>query len=91
MDSGDNLALLHGPSPRICGQSSYIVGCTNEVFGLKILDVFFCSRQYKEKVQRVTGKPATYIEVESDHWNILNSTALRDTLQDELPKLIASK
>lgn len=67
------------------------MGCNNEVFGLKILDIFFCSRQYKEKVQHVTGKPAKYVEVESDHWNILNSTALREILHDELPKLIASK
>lgn len=67
-----------------------LVGCKNELFGLRLLDVFFASRQFMEKVQRITGKPAVYVEVDSDHWRILNSTALRETLRIELPKLIAA-
>lgn len=67
-----------------------LVGCKNEVFGLKLLDIFFASRQFKEKVQRITGKPAKYVEVDSDHWRILNSSVLRETLRVELPNLIVS-
>ena len=67
-----------------------LVGCRNECFGLSWLDVFFCSRQYSQKVQHVTGKYANYVQVESDHWNILKSAALRDALQEELPKLVVA-
>ena len=67
-----------------------LVGNRNELFGLSWLDVFFCSRAYCDKVRAMTGQPAKYVQVESDHWNILNSKVLHDTLQDELPKLIAS-
>jgi len=41
-----------------------------------------------KKVQHMTGEKAKYVEVESDHWNILSSVALRDALQENLPTLI---
>ena len=64
-----------------------LVGCRNELFGLSWLDIFFCSQAYCEAVQLSTQQPAKHIQVNSDHWNILNSRALREALREELPRL----
>ncbi|CAB9517011.1 expressed unknown protein [Seminavis robusta] len=68
-----------------------LVGCRNEMFGLNWLDVYFCSAEYRDKVQALTGQVAKYVQVESDHWNVLSSTALRNALQEELPQLVGAK
>jgi hypothetical protein len=70
---------LAGPPPPALPH--LLVGCRNEVFGLPWLDIYFCSAAYRDKVEAVTGKVAKYVEVESDHWFILSSTALRYALK----------
>ena len=80
----DNDKLLPPALPHL------LVGCRHEMFGLNWLDLFFCSSAYRDMVQATTGQAAKYVQVESDHWNILNSTALRNALQEELPALMAA-
>ena len=59
------------------------IGCRNEMFGLNWLDVFFASPAYCELLKSV-GIESRYVAVESDHWNILNSTVLREALEKEI-------
>mmetsp|Transcript_8739 Transcript_8739/g.12366 ORF Transcript_8739/g.12366 Transcript_8739/m.12366 type:complete len:369 (-) Transcript_8739:131-1237(-) len=74
---------LHGPLPRI---PHLLVGCRNEVFGLNWLDLFFCSGAYCKALQ-FKGVRAKFVQISSDHWNILNSTDLARALEIELPWL----
>ena len=60
------------------------VGCRNEVFGLTLLDAFFASKEYSDALSKTHGVDSRYRAVESDHWNVLGSTALRDALEEEL-------
>ena len=60
------------------------VGCRNEVFGQNLLDAFFASEEYSDALKGVHGVDSRYRAVESDHWNVLGSTALRDALEEEL-------
>jgi len=62
---------------------STFVGCRKEMFGLKWLDLFFCSPTYSELLKNI-GIDSRYVAVESDHWNILNSTVLSDALDEEI-------
>jgi acetyl esterase/lipase len=65
-----------------------LIGCKQEVpFGLTILDAFFASLQYHEQVT-CQNIPSKYVEVDSNHWNILASRALKDVLHRELPLLL---
>lgn len=59
------------------------IRCRNEMFGLNWLDVFFASPAYCELLKSV-GIESRHIAVESDHWNILNSTVLREALEKEI-------
>jgi hypothetical protein len=59
------------------------VGCRNEMFGLNWLDLFFCSPIYCELLKGI-GIDSRYVSVESDHWNILNSTVLCEALKEEI-------
>ena len=56
----------------------------NEVFGLTLLDAFFASEEYSDALSKTHGVDSRYRAVESDHWNVLGSTALRDALEEEL-------
>jgi hypothetical protein len=60
-----------------------LIGCEHEVFGLKWMDVFFCSRAFCEVLQR-RNISSKFVQVQSNHWNILASTALKQTLSKEL-------
>ena len=62
---------------------STFVGCRKEMFGLKWLDLFFCSPTYSELLKNI-GIDSRYVAVESDHWNILNSTVLSDAFDEEI-------
>ena len=78
------------PSPiigRIPKIPHLLVGNRHEVFGLKWLDIFFCSFDFAETANAV-GVQAAYKEVDSDHWNILASRVLQDALAEGLPKLV---
>ncbi|KAL7541657.1 hypothetical protein ACHAXR_011114 [Thalassiosira sp. AJA248-18] len=59
------------------------LGCQEEMFGLSWLDTFFCSPSYSELLNSL-GIESRYTAVESDHWNILNSSSLSDALRKEL-------
>lgn len=59
------------------------VGCRKEMFGLNWLDLFFCSPTYSDLLNS-RGIDSKYVAVESDHWNILNSTVLSDALEEEI-------
>ena len=59
------------------------LGCQNEMFGLNWLDVFFRSPSYCDLLNSL-GIESRYTAVQSDHWNVLNSTELRDALKTEL-------
>lgn len=87
-------AALTIPSPLILTNPPrlphLLIGCRDELFGLPWLKVFFCSNAYAEKIKVMTGQHATHVEVESDHWRILNSSALRKVLREELTKLISN-
>lgn len=67
----------------------FILGCEHEVWGLPLLDVFFCSRAYVNKA-RQHGIPVYYQEIPSDHWWILSHPQLPQTLVTELPRFISS-
>ena len=71
---------LHGRPPRI---PHLLFGCEKEVFGINWLDVFFCSRDFADMLT-VEGVPVRYVEVKSDHWNILGSCSLSEALAQEL-------
>ncbi|KAL9182492.1 hypothetical protein ACHAXT_013144 [Thalassiosira profunda] len=76
------------PSPiHTCDRSPAVphlfVGCENEMFGLNLLDTFFCSPQYSEMLNGL-GIESRYSAVRSDHWNILNSNELSEALRREL-------
>lgn len=58
------------------------LGCYNEMFGLNLLDTYFCSASFSELLNRA-GVKSRYIAVSSDHWNILNSTELSNALATE--------
>ena len=73
-------------SPRIPHR---FLGCKNEMFGLRWLDLFFCSEAYSSLLCG-QGVDSKYVAVNSDHWNVLNSTALFDALKSEL-RWIAAK
>lgn len=60
-----------------------LIGCTNEVFGLNWLDIFFSSRAFCHVLQN-KGLPVRLIPVKSDHWFILSSQALSKVLAREL-------
>jgi hypothetical protein len=60
-----------------------LIGCEHEVFGLKWMDVFFCSRAFCDVLQR-RNISSKFVQVQSNHWNILASTALKQTLSKEL-------
>jgi hypothetical protein len=68
-----------------------IIGNYHEVmFGLTWLDVFFCSElicRNAETLKRL-GVPAQYKAVPSDHWRILGSRHLGETLRSELLALL---
>jgi acetyl esterase/lipase len=86
---GDQVASLPSPlestnHPRL---PHLLIGCKYEVFGLSILDAFFASPQYNEQVQ-YQNIPSKYVEVDSNHWNILGSQELQEALHIELPRLI---
>lgn len=59
------------------------IGCRNEMFGLHWLDIFFASPAYCELLKSI-GIESRYLAVDSDHWNILNSTVLREALEKEI-------
>lgn len=59
------------------------VGCRKEMFGLNWLDLFFCSPTYSNLLNS-RGIDSRYVAVDSDHWNILNSTVLSDALEEEI-------
>jgi len=65
------------------------VGCRKEMFGLNWLDLFFCSPTYSDLLKSI-GIDSRYVAVESDHWNILNSTVLSDALDEEI-RLVQSR
>jgi hypothetical protein len=60
-----------------------LIGCRKEVFGLPWLDVFFCSKEFSQQLQH-QEIPSKWVEVDSDHWNILGSHSLSHALQNEL-------
>lgn len=62
------------------------IGCKNELFGLKWLDLFFCSEDYCELLKSM-GVESRYIPVNSDHWNILGSYDLAVVLERELNRI----
>ena len=64
-----------------------LIGCTNEVFGIPWLDLFFCSKDYS-RVLDAHNVPVRYIEVSSNHWNILASDDLSTALETCLPWLL---
>ena len=53
------------------------------MFGLNWLDLFFCSPSYCELLKSM-GIDSRYVAVESDHWNVLNSTVLSEALKEEI-------
>ena len=59
------------------------IGCRKEMFGLNWLDLFFCSPTYCELLKSM-GVESRYLAVESDHWNILNSSVLSEALKEEI-------
>ena len=73
---------LHGvhKQPKV---PHLLIGCENEVFGLKWMDVFFCSRAFCESLNQ-RNVPAKLVEIQSDHWNILESASLSHALKTEL-------
>lgn len=60
-----------------------LIGCEKEVFGIEWMDVFFCSRAFCDSLTK-RKVPAKFVEVQSDHWNILSSKSLSNVLSDEL-------
>lgn len=89
---GDKVASLPSPlestnHPKL---PHLLIGCKHEVFGLPVLDAFFASPQYNEQV-RCQNIPSKYVEVDSNHWNILASQELKEVLHQELPWLIKPK
>ncbi len=73
----------HDKSPPI---PHTFLGCKHEMFGLNWLDTFFSSPKYSEFLNRM-GIASHFISIESDHWNILSSTELRDVLSKELKRI----
>ena len=53
------------------------------MFGLNLLDIYFSSPAYCELLKSI-GIESRYVAVESDHWNILNSTVLKEALEKEI-------
>jgi len=93
---GDELAALPSPVHAVgeIGESGgtaspaelpphLLVGCRHEVFGLRMLDTYFCAADYAAVLGR-RGVKARHVEVASDHWNVLNSAALSRALREEL-------
>mmetsp|Transcript_20283 Transcript_20283/g.30088 ORF Transcript_20283/g.30088 Transcript_20283/m.30088 type:complete len:258 (-) Transcript_20283:58-831(-) len=60
-----------------------LVACENETFGIPILDDTFCVVPYYDWLSSLKI-PVTYKLVPSDHWNILASRVLTETLEEEL-------
>lgn len=63
-----------------------LIGNRKEVFGLSILDVFFCLKEFAKRL-RSNQRQVVVHEVDSDHWNILASRDLQDVLTHELPRM----
>lgn len=78
--------LHDGVQPKL---PHLLIGCKHEMFGINWLDIFFCSRAYCKSLQ-ANSVPATFVEISSDHWNILNSTELSLALRKEL-RLLSSQ
>jgi alpha/beta hydrolase fold len=80
------------PSPIQCDHPiklpHLIVGNHYELWGLPWLDVFFCSREYAQRLQQCGVPNVVYQPVPSDHWNILASRHLRKVMSTELPNLV---
>eukprot|EP00327_Prymnesium_parvum_P021429 CAMPEP_0113230868 /NCGR_PEP_ID=MMETSP0008_2-20120614/1120_1 /TAXON_ID=97485 /ORGANISM="Prymnesium parvum" /LENGTH=203 /DNA_ID=CAMNT_0000077493 /DNA_START=1 /DNA_END=612 /DNA_ORIENTATION=- /assembly_acc=CAM_ASM_000153 len=60
-----------------------LVGCAKEVFGWDVANVYFCSQAYAS-VLKNKGSPVRYVEIDSNHWSVLNSKALCQALRLEL-------
>lgn len=60
-----------------------LIGCEYETFGIPILDETFCVVPYSKWLSSLKI-PVTYKLVPSDHWNILASQVLAETLETEL-------
>ena len=73
----------HDKSPPI---PHTFLGCKHEMFGLNWLDTFFSSPKFSELLNRM-GIASRFVPIESDHWNILSSTELRDVLRIELKRI----
>jgi hypothetical protein len=65
-----------------------IIGNHHELWGWPWLDIFFCSREYAQRLQQCGVPSVVYQPVPSDHWNILASLHLRNVLATELPNLV---
>ena len=65
-----------------------LIGCKHEVFGINWLDVFFCSGGFCTMLKS-RGIRARFVEIASDHWNILNSGEFLRAMETELDWLLA--
>ena len=85
----DNIpSPLHGSPSMIPRLPHLLIGCKHEVFGINWLDVFFCSGDFCTMLKS-RGIRAKFVEVASDHWNILNSGVFLRALETELDWLLA--
>ena len=80
-DSIDNLPKLE----------YYILGCKNEFLNIpfvrNISQQLFCGKKYHEMINsRESVKKSYYIELDKNHWNILNSTVLCNTIVNIIEK-----
>lgn len=68
------------------------IGCKHEVFGLNVLDLMFCSKQYVQILQsKGCNTNAKRVEVKSNHWSILNSTNFAIAIQENITSKINTK
>lgn len=84
----------HPPHSSLLTRPHLVLGCRSETFGIPILDSAFCSKEHTEWLltfligpTESSLAPARCVLVESNHWSILSSKALRQALQVELPLL----
>jgi len=75
---------LDGIPPKI---PHLLLGCSKEVFGLPLMDLLFCSKEFTKLVEsKYDGSiPARCVEMDSlNHWNILASSKFSSVLGHEL-------
>ena len=87
-DIDNNLLVPYNTIDKLPKFEYYVLGCKNEFLNIpfirNISKQIFCSKKFCSKLNN--NYKSKYIEFNKNHWNILNSSKLCNTIQDIIEK-----